>query len=131
MVQPFAPEGPGAPRAGVLLAADACGWEASALEAIAAGGRYLTLVKRCLDLTDLLATAATGSADVALVSHRLRGLDADVVERLLVHGVRTVAVLPDPPSPVVAPEEAAAEQDRLLRSGVARVLAAENIAGVA
>ena len=55
----------------------------------------MVLVKRCLDLTDLLATAATGTATVALVSHALPGLDADSVDRLARAGVRTVAVVPE------------------------------------
>ena len=46
------------------------------------GGAGLVL-KRCVDLADLLASAATGQADVAVVSADLPGLDADAVMQLL------------------------------------------------
>lgn len=52
----------------------------------------VSLVKRCLDLSDLLATAATGTAQVAVVSDQLPGLDADSIDRLARDGVRTVVV---------------------------------------
>ena len=81
----------GAARVGVLLAAGASAgsrppWTHSPPV------RRPPLVKRCLDLADLLASAATGSAQVAVVSDELPGLDADSVDRLARHGVRTVAV---------------------------------------
>ncbi len=50
------------------------------------------MLKRCVDLTDLLASATTGQVDVAVVSGELPGLDADAVMQLLRHDVRTVAV---------------------------------------
>ena len=118
-------------RVGVLVAADAHPWEAGALEAIAGAGRHLVLVKRCLDLSDLLATAATGSAQVALVSSRLSGLDADAVDRLAGQGVRVVAVVPERPPSARVPEEEVDEHTRLLRTGVSRVLRADAVAAIA
>lgn len=119
-----------APRVGVLVAAEAGGWETAALDAIAAAMRHLVLVKRCLDLSDLLASAAAGTAQVAVVSSRLPGLDADAVDRLRDHEVRVVAV--EDGSPARRPAESlVAERDRLLRSGVTRVLGADQVAGVA
>ena len=50
------------------------------------------MLKRCVDLTDLLASAATGQADVAVVAGNLPGLDADAVMQLLRDDVRCVAV---------------------------------------
>ena len=50
------------------------------------------MLKRCVDLADLLASAATGQADVAVVSGELGGLDADAVMQLLRDDVRCVAV---------------------------------------
>ena len=130
MTRPLSDGGSDAPRVGVLLAADASAWEAPALEVIRTAGRHLTLVKRCLDLTDLLATAAAGTAEVALVSSRLPGLDADAVDRLLTHGVRVVAVVEDDAPPTLG-DDVPDEGERLLRSGVARVLQAGNVAAVA
>lgn len=78
----------------VLLAAGGEDWEAAALRVLPQGGARV--VKRCVDLADLLATATTRSAGVAVVSGLLPGLDADAVVRLLRHDVRCVAVGGDP-----------------------------------
>lgn len=74
----------------VLLAASGEPWEAAALRELGAGG--VVVLKRCVDLPDLLGTAASGQAHVALVAAGLPGLDADAVARLLRHDVRTLAV---------------------------------------
>ena len=55
-------------------------------------GEGMAVLKRCVDLADLLASAATGQADVAVVSGELSGLDADAVMQLLRDDVRCVAV---------------------------------------
>jgi MinD-like ATPase involved in chromosome partitioning or flagellar assembly len=78
----------------VLLAAGGDAWEADAMRVLAAHG--VVVLKRCVDLHDLLASAATGQADVAVVSGRLSGLDADAVMHLLRDDVRCVAVGGDP-----------------------------------
>ncbi len=77
-------------RTAVLMAAAGAGWESSALRGLATSG--IVVVKRCVDLADLLATAGSGQADVAVVSPDLPGLDAASVQHLLRHDVRTVAV---------------------------------------
>ena len=77
-------------RVTVLLAAGGQAWEAAALRLLS-GGPTLVL-KRCVDLADLLASAATGQADVAVVAGDLPGLDADAVMHLLRDDVRCVAV---------------------------------------
>jgi len=82
------------PRTPVLLAAAGAPWEAVALRSLTAAG--MVVLKRCVDLPDLLASAATGEAVVAVVSGDLDGLDADSVVRLLRHDVRCVAVGGDP-----------------------------------
>ena len=74
----------------VLLAAGGEAWEATALRALADDG--MVVLKRCVDLADLLASAATGQSGVAVVSGELTGLDADAVMQLLRHDVRCVAV---------------------------------------
>ena len=99
-------------RVATLVAAGAAAWEAPVLDRLAASSGHVVLVKRCLDLTDLLATAATGTAWVALVSHALPGLDADSVDRLGRAGVRVVAVVDDRD----------AEEQRMLRLGVTAVV---------
>ncbi|MFN8189290.1 MAG: hypothetical protein U0R78_02430 [Nocardioidaceae bacterium] len=75
----------------VLLAAAGAAWEATAMGVLAAHPE-LVVLKRCVDVDDLLATAASGQADVALVAIDAPGLDGAAVERLRRHQVRTVAV---------------------------------------
>src|ERR1700749_3738409 len=79
-----------ADRVAVLIAAGGEGWEAAALRLL--DGEGTVVLKRCVDLTDLMASAATGQADVAFVSGELVGLDADAVMQLLREDVRCVAV---------------------------------------
>ncbi len=54
----------------------------------------VVVLKRCVDVPDLLATAAAGQADVAVVAIDAPGLDRAAVDHLRGHGVRPVAVLP-------------------------------------
>ena len=53
------------------------------------------VVRRCVDLADLLATAAAGTARAALVDADLRRLDRDALSRLAVHGVAVVGLAAD------------------------------------
>ncbi len=76
----------------VLLAADGASWEAEALGALRPP--KAAVIKRCVDLPDLLASASTGQAQVAVVDAALVGLDADAVSRMHKHGVRLVSVGP-------------------------------------
>lgn len=101
----------------VLVAAGGAGWETAALEQLSRRGTGAALHKRCVDLSDLLASAATGLARAALVSSRLPGLDADTVATLARAGVGTVVVLDD--------DAGAEARARLHRLGVAQVLTAE------
>ncbi|MDQ1679624.1 MAG: hypothetical protein QOI42_483 [Frankiaceae bacterium] len=54
----------------------------------------VTVVRRCVDVADLLAAAATGTARAAVVSSDLRRLDRDVLARLSAAGVAVVALAP-------------------------------------
>lgn len=78
----------------VLLLAAGAPWETAALSALS-GRRDLVVLKRCVDVDDLLATAATGQADTAVVAIEAPGLDLAAVDRLRSGGVRTVAVVSD------------------------------------
>jgi MinD-like ATPase involved in chromosome partitioning or flagellar assembly len=101
-------------RVGVLVAAGGARWEVEALKAVAGGQAGAVLLKRCVDLPDLLATAATGQARVALVSAALPGLDADSVAHLRRAGVGVLVV--------------AEPTDRVVElPGVFEVLAAETV----
>ena len=77
------------------------------------GSREVTIVRRCADLPDLVATAAAGLGTVALVSSDLRGLDLTVVAQLRSAGVHVVGIAPD------GDEES---ERRLRQLGVGRVV---------
>jgi Flp pilus assembly CpaE family ATPase len=72
----------------------------------------VTVVRRCVDLPDLLAAASAGLAQVAVLSSDLRRLDRAAVRRLADAGVAVVGLTPeDRPT-----------QERLRGLGVARLL---------
>ena len=76
----------------VLLAAGSAAWESAAIDLLARRHTGLALHKRCVDLTDLVGSAATGLARAALVDADLPGLDADAVSVLARSGVGVVGV---------------------------------------
>lgn len=78
----------------VVLAAGDASWESAAIREIEGSG-VLRLVRRCVDVADLLAIVDTGLASAALVSAELGGLDADAVHRLERGGIRVAAVESD------------------------------------
>lgn len=80
-----------AERTTVLLVANGAAWEGAALELL---GRHpgIVVLKRCVDVDDLLATATAGQAQVAVVGVGAPGLDRPAVDLLLGQGVRPVAV---------------------------------------
>jgi MinD-like ATPase involved in chromosome partitioning or flagellar assembly len=77
----------------VLLLAAGAGWETRALSVLS-GRRDVVVLKRCVDVDDLLATAASGQADTAVVALEAPGLDLAAVDHLRGHRVRVVGVLP-------------------------------------
>lgn len=79
----------------VLLLAGGASWETQALAALS-GRRDLVVLKRCVDVADLLATAASGQADTAVVALEAPGFDLAAVDHLRSHGVRAVAVVATP-----------------------------------
>lgn len=76
----------------VLVLASGAGWESKALDRLNGHGRIVVL-KRCVDVDDLLATAATGQADAVVLTLDAPGLDPAAVAHLRRHGVRPVAVV--------------------------------------
>ena len=54
----------------------------------------MTVLRRCVDIGDVLAIATTGQAAVAIVSADLRRLDTEAVTRLRASGVAVVGVHP-------------------------------------
>ncbi|RYU13130.1 hypothetical protein ETU37_07790 [Nocardioides iriomotensis] len=105
----------------VLVAAGSATWESSAVERLGRRGGGVAVHKRCVDLTDLVASASTGLARAALVDAGLPGLDADTVSVLARSGVGVVAV--------DTADGGAAVRDRLHRLGV-RGIVGPDLGGV-
>ena len=103
----------------VLVVASGASWETEALRVL--GERTdVVVLKRCVDLPDLLASATSGQAQVAVLGADTSGLDVAAVDHLARHGVRPVVVC-----------EAAdldAARVRLRRLGVPAVVAETDLA---
>ncbi|MDI6911923.1 hypothetical protein [Nocardioides sp.] len=82
-----------ADRALVLIVASGAAWEPTALLRL---GDHpgIVVLKRCVDVDDLLAAATAGQADVAVLGLDAPGLDRSAVDLLRKHGVRPVAIAP-------------------------------------
>ncbi|MGZ4444610.1 MAG: AAA family ATPase, partial [Nocardioidaceae bacterium] len=103
-------------KTSVVVAAGGAAWETAALELLANAGPAVVLLKRCVDLRDLLASASTGLADAAVLSARLPGLDVDSVAALRRSGLGVVLVDDDPDG-----------AERVRRLGVTHVLGATDL----
>ncbi len=75
-----------------LMVASGAAWESTALRTLNDHPEVVVL-KRCVDLDDLLASASAGQADVAVLGLDSPGLDRAAVDHLHLHGVRPVAVV--------------------------------------
>ncbi|MDQ3432934.1 MAG: chromosome partitioning protein, partial [Actinomycetota bacterium] len=100
----------------VLTAVADAAWESALVAALERNPLGVTVVRRCVDVADLLATASTGTARAVLLSADLRRFDLDARSRLAATGVAVVGLVP--------PGEEAAGQ-RLHQLGVAVVLPAD------
>jgi Flp pilus assembly CpaE family ATPase len=79
-------------RLPVLIAAEGAAWETALVLGLESADARVNVVRRCVDVVDLLAVAISGQARAALVAAGLRRLDADAVDRLLVAGVVPIGV---------------------------------------
>jgi Flp pilus assembly CpaE family ATPase len=104
-------------RVPVLTAVSDAVWEAELVAALGRGDLGVGVVRRCVDLADLLATASTGQARAVLLSADLRRLDRDALTRLAVAGVAVVGLVP--------PDDEDAER-RLRQLGVLHVLPSDS-----
>jgi len=67
-------------------------WEAALVQACQTGQVAARVLHRCYDLGDLLAVAAAGQAEVAVVAAGTRWLDRDALARLAAAGLAVVGV---------------------------------------
>lgn len=79
----------------ILTAVTGASWEAQLVSALDKAPGGLQVVRRCVDLADLLAAAAAGHGRAVVVSADLRRLDREAVGRLAASGVATVGVVPE------------------------------------
>jgi len=107
----------------VLVALTGSALESSVVMALQHPDRAgVHIVRRCVDVADLVAAAATGRAAAALVAADLPHLDADVVATLRSSGVEPLGV---------AADDSAATANRLHQIGLATVLVADGSADLA
>jgi MinD-like ATPase involved in chromosome partitioning or flagellar assembly len=100
----------------VLTALPGSRWEAGLVAALEGAPMGVVVVRRCIDLADLLVAAAAGTARAVLLSAELRSLDREALARLAAAGVAVVGL--------AAPEDETAEH-RLRQLGVRQVLPAD------
>lgn len=103
-------------RLPVLTAVPGAPWEADLVAELERTDHGVTVVRRCVELAELLSTAASGVARAALLSGDLRGLDRDAIARLRSAGVAVLGL--------VDPGVARAEH-RLRQLGIHRVVPAD------
>jgi MinD-like ATPase involved in chromosome partitioning or flagellar assembly len=101
----------------VLAAVTGASWEAALVAGLERTPTDITVVRRCVDLADLLAAASTGTARAALLSAELRRLDRDALARLAAARVAVVGLF--------SPGDEQAET-RLRQLGVVHVLSADS-----
>ncbi len=99
-----------------VLTALSAAYEADLVGALERARGEVLVVRRCVDLADLLAAASGGRAVAALVSADLRRLDRDALARLRAQGLAVVGVA-DPGS--------AEQAERLRALGVEHAVAAD------
>jgi MinD-like ATPase involved in chromosome partitioning or flagellar assembly len=100
----------------IFTAVTGAAWESELVGALDRADHGVTVVRRCVDVSELLAAAATGIGQAALLSAELRRLDGDAVARLDAAGVAVVGL-------VEPGDDQAAE--RLRQLGVRHVLSAD------
>lgn len=102
----------------VLVVASGAEWESPALHLLG-GRRDLVVLKRCVDVDDLLASASSGQADVAVLGLDTPGLDVAAVDHLRRYAVRPVAV--------VGAEDRESGRLRASRIGIATLVADDDL----
>jgi MinD-like ATPase involved in chromosome partitioning or flagellar assembly len=100
----------------VFTAVTNAAWEAELVAALDGSEHGVTVVRRCVDVADLLAAAASGTGRVAVLSADLRRLDRAVLSRLYASGVAVVGL--------IDPGDEDAER-RLRQLGVGHVLSGD------
>jgi MinD-like ATPase involved in chromosome partitioning or flagellar assembly len=77
----------------VLTAVTNASWEADLVAALDGSTHGVRIVRRCVDVAELLSAAASGTARAVVLSADLRRLDRDVLSRLSTAGVAVVGLV--------------------------------------
>ncbi|MGH9250770.1 MAG: AAA family ATPase, partial [Acidimicrobiales bacterium] len=77
----------------VLTAVTGAEWESRLVAALDTGRSGVSVVRRCVDVADLLAAVAAGHGRAVLLSADLRRLDREVLSRVAAAGVAVVGVV--------------------------------------
>jgi MinD-like ATPase involved in chromosome partitioning or flagellar assembly len=105
----------------VLTAVTDAVWEADLVSAFERQDFGVVVIRRCVDLADLLAAAAAGTARAVILSADLRRLDRDALARLATAGVAVIGLVAQGGVPGKSDEA----ERRLRQLGVRHVLAAD------
>jgi MinD-like ATPase involved in chromosome partitioning or flagellar assembly len=81
-------------RLRIVTAGVGAPWESALVQACQDGSIRAVVIQRCYDIGDLLAVAAAGKAELALVGAAMRWLDREAVVRLASAGLAIVGVVP-------------------------------------
>ncbi|MFI5695922.1 CpaE family protein [Kribbella sp. NPDC051586] len=103
----------------VLLAVTGAPWEADVVQRTERAPG-IKVVRRCVDIADVMAAAASGQARAVLLADALARLSADAVAALHARGIAVLALVD--PTETGAPFGA---EDRLSRMGIERILPAD------
>lgn len=106
----------------LLLALSGAPFESAVVLALQQPRSGVHIVRRCVDVSDLVATAATGQAQAALVTAGLSQLSVDLVATLRAVGVEPVGVVDS---------DTVREEQRLHQIGVRVVVSAQSPADIA
>lgn len=80
------------PAIGIVTAIANPALEAVVIRGLAESGDEVQVVRRCVEVSDVLAVAASGRARAVVIGDNLAGLDADVVRQLAAYGVVPIAL---------------------------------------
>jgi MinD-like ATPase involved in chromosome partitioning or flagellar assembly len=105
----------------VLTAVTDAVWEADLVSAFERQDFGVVVVRRCVDLADLLAAASAGTARAVILSADLRRLDRDALARLATAGVAVIGLVAQGGTPGTSDDA----ERRLRQLGVRHVLAAD------
>lgn len=127
----------------ILTAVTGASWETQLVTALEKAPGDLQVIRRCVDIADVLAAASAGYGQAVVMSADLRQLDREAVARLAAAAVATIGVVPDGDEDserrlrqlgidhVVTAAADAVEIGDVIRRAIAQLAGSSTIAGLA